>query len=44
MLERDKGLKLFGFLASLAGLLGIVVYASNFQIDTPPTTPPDTSP
>jgi uncharacterized membrane protein HdeD (DUF308 family) len=38
MLDRDEELKLLGFLASLAGLLGIVVSVSNFQIGTTPTT------
>jgi uncharacterized membrane protein YhaH (DUF805 family) len=32
MLDRDEELKLVGFLASLAGLLGIVVSVSNFQL------------
>ena len=32
MLDRDEELKLLGFLASLAGLLGIVVSVSNFQL------------
>jgi uncharacterized membrane protein YhaH (DUF805 family) len=38
MLDRDDELKLLGFLASLAGLLGIVVSVSNFQIGSASST------
>ncbi len=36
MLDRDEELKLLAFLASLAGLLGIVVSVSNFQVGSAP--------
>jgi uncharacterized membrane protein HdeD (DUF308 family) len=38
MLDRDEELKLLAFLASLAGLLGIVVSVSNFQIGSASST------
>ncbi len=38
MLDRDEELKLLAFLASLAGLLGVVVSASNFQIGSASST------